>query len=460
MTISAAPISFRQETGATLRLATPLAAAAVAQMGMGLTDTILLGSLGRDALAAGGLGASLFFTTTAIMQSAMTGVGVLIAHARGSGHVARISPIFRAGTILALFAAVPVMAVLAFLEPILLALGEPAQLARDVGAYERILLLGAPASLFLATQRNYLAAINHPHVVMAVTLAALLLNGFLNYGLLHGAWGLPNMGYLGSATASAIALWIMAAATALIIRGQTAMRAHLFAGSIDWAIVREMFHMGWPIAATVAVELLLFAAGGLMIGVLGNTALAAHQVAISIASVTFMVPMAISQAVNVRIGFHLGALQPASARRAGLVAFMLGIGFMIMAAIMFLAVPRQLAFLFNLDPAVPSDAEVIAMVVGLLAVGAAFQVFDGAQVIAAGALRGYKDTRVPMVLAAFSYWGVGFPVAWVLGFHLGAGPPGVWWGLAIGLMTATALLGSRFWRLSHQVERNHSISGA
>lgn len=197
-----------------------------------------------------------------------------------------------------------------------------------------------------------------------------------------------------------------------------------------------------------------------MIGVLGNTALAAHQVAISIASTTFMVPMAISQAVNVRIGFHLGAQQPTSAKRAGLVAFVLGISFMLMAAITFLAVPREMALLFNLDPAVPSDSEVIAMVISLLAVGAAFQVFDGAQVIAAGALRGYKDTRVPLVLAAFSYWGIGFPVAWVLGFSLDLGPTGVWWGLAIGLMAATAMLGARFWRLSHQVERNHAINGA
>lgn len=460
MTNTSSRLTFGQEMTATLRLATPLAAAAVAQMGMGLTDTILLGSLGRDALAAGGLGAGLFFTTTAIMQSAMTGVGVLIAHARGSGHVARISPTFRAGTVLALFASVPVMALLAFLEPILLAVGEPGSLARDVGQYEHILLLGAPASLWLATQRNYLAAINHPHVVMAVTIAALLLNGFLNYGLLHGAWGLPEMGYLGSATASAIALWIMAAATAFIIRSRPAMRSHLFAGAVDWTLVRELFHMGWPIAGTVAVELFLFAASGLMMGVLGNTALAAHQVAISIASTTFMVPMAISQAVNVRVGFHLGAQAPFAARRAGLVAFSLGIGFMLMAATAFLLAARPLALLFNLDPAAPADAEVIALVVRLLAVGAAFQVFDGAQVIAAGTLRGYKDTRVPMVLATFSYWGIGFPVAWVFGFALDIGPTGVWWGLAIGLMAATGLLSARFWRLSHHVERNHSINGA
>jgi MATE family multidrug resistance protein len=238
------------------------------------------------------------------------------------------------------------------------------------------------------------------------------------------------------------------------------VRTHVFGDAIDWAIVRELFHMGWPIAATVAVELLLFAASGLMMGILGNTALAAHQVAISIASTTFMVPMAISQAVNVRIGFHLGAGEPASARRAGFVAFTLGIAFMVMAAAAFLAFPRALALLFNLDPAVPADAEVIALVVSLLAVGAAFQVFDGAQVITAGALRGYKDTRLPLILAAFSYWGVGFPVAWILGFKLSVGPDGVWWGLAIGLMVATLLLGARFWRLSHEVVRNHSISGA
>ena len=430
---------------ATLRLAAPLAAAALAQMGMGLTDTILLGSLGRDALAAGGLGAGLFFTTTAIMQGAMAGVGVLISHARGSGHVARIAPIFRAGMVLALLAALPVMAALWFLEPLLLALGEPAQLARDVGQYERILLWAAPAAMWMATQRNYLAAINHPHVVMAVTLVAVVLNGFLNYGLLHGAWGLPDMGYLGSATASAIALWIMTAATALIIKMQ---RQSAAGGGIDWSVVRELFHIGWPIAATVAVELLLFAASGLMMGVLGNTALAAHQVAIGICSTTFMVPFAISQAVNVRVGFHLGAGAPAAARRAGHVALTLGMGFMAVAAIVFLAAARPLALLFNLDPGVSADADAIALVISLLAVGAAFQIFDGAQVIAAGILRGYKDTRVPMMLAALSYWGIGFPVAWVLGLTLEGGPVGIWWGLAIGLMVAMALLCTRFHRLS------------
>jgi MATE family multidrug resistance protein len=463
MTSSTPPLRIGHETSATLRLAIPLAAAALAQMGMGLTDTILLGSLGRDALAAGGLGASLFFTITAVMQGLMTGVSVLVAHARGAKKIERIAPIFRAGTVLALFATVPVMLVLWWLEPILLLIGEPAALARDVGAYERILLLGAPASMLLATQRTYLAAINRPQLVMAVAVGALALNGVLNYGLIHGAWGLPDMGYLGSATASAIAIWIMLGITALIVRVRPALRTRLFNGPVDWKIVRELAQIGWPVAGTLGVELMLFAAGALMMGILGNAALAAHQVAINIAATTFMVAFAVGQAVNVRVGFHLGAGDPAAARRAGLVAFALGVGFMVLPAIAFFVIPQPIALLFNLDPAKPADAEAIALIVQLLAVAAVFQVFDGAQAIGAGALRGYKDTRIPMLLAAFSYWAVGFPVAWTLAFALKLGPLGVWWGLALGLMTATVLLGWRFRRLSQAFivgARSQSISGA
>lgn len=447
MTASTSRLRFRQETGATLRLSAPLAAAALAQMGMGLTDTVLLGTLGRDALAAGGLGASLFFTVTAVMQGLMTGVGVLSAHARGAGDGARIPAVFRAGTVLALFAAVPVMLALWWLDPLLRLIGEPAQLAHDVGRYERILLLGAPASMLLATQRTYLAAIDRPRAVMAVAGAALVLNGLLNYGLIHGAWGLPRLGYLGSATASAIALWVMAGATAAIMRLRPGMRSHLFAGPVDWPTVRELAQIGWPVAGTLAVELTLFSAGALMMGTLGNTALAAHQVAITIAATTFMIPFSVGQAANVRVGFHLGAGDARAARRAGFAAFVLGVGFMALAAAVLFAAPRPIALLFNLDPARPGDAEVIALVVRLLTVAAVFQVFDGAQAIAAGALRGYKDTRIPMILAAVSYWAVGFPVAWALAFALEAGPLGIWWGLAFGLMAATVLLSWRFLRV-------------
>jgi multidrug resistance protein, MATE family len=161
-----------------------------------------------------------------------------------------------------------------------------------------------------------------------------------------------------------------------------------------------------------------------------------------------MVPLAIAQAVNVRVGFHLGAQHPVAARQAAVVSLMLGIGFMTLMAIIMFAVPRQIALLFNLDPTVESDAAVIALVAQLLVIAAVFQVFDGAQSIAAGALRGYKDTRVPMYLVAVGYWGVGFPIAWALAFPLNMGAVGMWWGLAIALAAAAVVLGARLWNFS------------
>jgi MATE family multidrug resistance protein len=222
---------------------------------------------------------------------------------------------------------------------------------------------------------------------------------------------------------------------------------------IDWAVVAELNRLGWPISITFAVEVLLFVGGALVIGTMGTTPLAAHQVTINIAAVAFMVPLGLGQAANVRVGYHLGAGLPAAARRAGLAALGLGAIFNLATATLMLAAPRGLAALYQLDPARPADAEVIALVVHLLAIGAFFQLFDGAQAVAAGILRGYKDTRVPMVLAGLSYWGIGAPAAWILGVGLSWGAAGVWWGLALGLAAAAVLLCGRFLRVSGALAR-------
>jgi MATE family multidrug resistance protein len=237
----------------------------------------------------------------------------------------------------------------------------------------------------------------------------------------------------------------MFGATALWSRAPTQVRIDR-ASTIP--AVLELVHLGWPIAGTLAVEILLFTAGALMAGILGPTALAAHQVAISVASTTFMVPMSIGQAANGRGGFFAGARLWEAARRAGHAAFTVGVGFMGIAALVLLLLPRPIALLFNLDPANPNDSGVIALIVRLLVITAFFQVFDGAQTIAAGALRGYKDTRVPMVLASFGYWALGFPVAWVLAFPAGLAAVGIWWGFAIGLAATALVLGWRYERLS------------
>jgi MATE family multidrug resistance protein len=427
-----------------------LALAQLAQMGMGLTDTIMLGALGRDALAAGGLGAGLFFTISAVLQGLVFGVGILVAHARGAAQPEKIPPILRGGFVIATLVAIPLMLVLWNIEPLLLLVGEPEHLAHDVTRYVHILLFAAPASMWLAVQRSYLAAMGHTRLVMVVAVVALFVNGVLNYGLIHGYFGLPEMGYLGSCTATLIAVWGMMAATAAGMRhADTREGLRRFATApIHWGAVRELAALGWPIAVTLGVEIVLFLVGALMMGVLGTTALAAHQVAINVASLTFMVPLAIGQAANVRVGFHMGAQVPLAARRAAGAAVVLGVSFMAAMAIVMWTLPHQIAFLFNLRADNPADAEVIAVVVKLLTICAFFQVFDGAQTIAAGALRGLKDTQVPALLAGLSYWVVGFPVAWTLGFPAGWGAVGVWWGLALGLATAAVVLNSRFWRLS------------
>ena len=445
------PPTFPQEVRATLSLTLPLAGGLLSYTGMGLTDTILLGGLGRDALAAGGLAVAIFSTLTMVLHGFVASIGILVAHAQGGQKSENIPPILRAGFLLATLAAIPLMIVLWWIEPLLLAIGEPPALAEAVAAYDRILMAGVLPSLWLAAQRSYLTAMHRPRVVMMISVIALLLNGFLNYGLMHGAWGLPEMGYLGSATATMLVLWGMFAATTLVM-GRDERHAAV-QGTLKRDVIGELAALGWPIAGTYAVEILMFTVGALMMGLLGPTALAAHQVAISVASTTFMVPLAASQAANVRVGYHMGAGLPAAARRAGHAAFLLGVGFMAIMAVIMLVAPYEIARLFNLDPGNATDAEVIAVVVRLLAISAAFQVFDGAQTIAAGALRGYKDTRVPLVLAGFGYWGVGFPVAWVLGFPMGLGARGIWWGLAAGLAVTAFALGWRFSRLSRRLVR-------
>lgn len=437
---------FGPELRATFQLAAPLALAQLAQIGMGLTDTVMLGALGRDALAAGGLGSATYFTLVVVLQGLVMSVGILVAHARGAGASEKIPALLRGGFALAAIAAAPLVLLLWNLEPLLVLIGEPERLTHDVMGYVRILLFATPASMWLAVQRSYLSAMGRTRLVMTVAFAALIANGVMNYGLIHGKFGLPEMGFLGSATASLIAIWGMLAATTAGMRRVQVPRARE-ASPIQWHIVRELVALGWPIAVTMGVEIVLFLVGALMMGVLGATSVAAHQVAINVASTTFMVPLAVGHAANARVGFYMGAGDIHAARRAAAVAFLLGVGFMVAAAVVILVAPYQLALLFGLDPGNSSDAEVIALVMRLLVICAFFQVFDGAQTIAAGALRGLKDTRVPALLAGLSYWVVGFPIAWTLGFPMGWGPTGVWWGLALGLAAAAVMLNVRFWRL-------------
>jgi multidrug resistance protein, MATE family len=446
--VAVAPPTLSRHAADTARLAAPLAIAQLSQMAMSVTDTILLGSLGPDALAAGGLGANLFFVVVTLLQGVLTSVSVSVSHARGAQADHRVPHIYWSGFVLSVLLCVPAFVLLSLATPILSAVGEPALLAHNVGEYTAILRWGALGSLIgVGLMRSFLPAIGAAKRLLWVSIAGVVFNGFLNYGLIHGAWHLPRLGFLGSATATTITVWL----SALVLTGWLHLRPRyrhfVVATRPRLPLMTELFGIGWPVAITYGVETTLFLATGLMVGVLGESQLAAHQIALNVASVAFMVPLAIGQAANVRVGYWSGANQPLAARHAGFVALALGVAFMSMSAIVLITAPRWIVGLYlHLND--PANAATVSLASSLLGVAAIFQIVDGMQTVGSGCLRGLKDTRVPMIAAAFGYWGIGFPTGYTLAFHFGLGARGLWWGLAAGLASVALLMTLRFHRLS------------
>ena len=414
-----APPTFSRPAAETARLAAPLAIAQLSQMAMGVTDTILLGSLGADALAAGGLGAGIFFVVVTLLQGVLSSVSVTVANARGAQAEHRVPHIYWTGLVLSALLAVPAFVLLSFSQPILLVFGEPASLARDVGAYTGVLRWASLGSLIgVGMMRAFLPAIGAAKRLLWISIASVGVNAVLNYGLIHGVYGLPRLGLLGSAAATTITVWATALALVTLLHGRPRYRHFVAAARPNMPLMGELFGIGWPVAITYGVESMLFLGTGLMIGLLGETQLAAHQIALNVASVSFMVPLAIGQAANVRVGYWLGAGQPVAARHAGFAALGLGIAFMSLSGLALIVAPHAIVGLYlRLDD--PANASTAAIAASLLGVAAVFQIVDGMQTIGSGCLRGLKDTRIPMLAAAFGYWGVGFPTGYVLAFHAG-----------------------------------------
>ena len=455
---ASAPPSYSRHAVDTARLAAPLAISQLAQMAMGVTDTILLGSLGPDALAAGGLGANLFFVVVVLLQGVLTSVSVSVSHARGANRDHVVPNIYWSGIVLSLLLAIPAFALLSFAEPILLAFHEPATLAANVGRYCAVLRWAAPGSLIgVGMMRAFLPAIGAAKRLLWVSIGGVFLNGFLNYGLIHGAYGLPRIGFLGSATATTITVWSIALVLIATLHLRRRFKHFVVASRPRLPMMGELFGIGWPVAITYGVESTLFLATGITVGTLGEAQLAAHQIALNVASVAFIVPLAIGQAANVRVGYGMGAGQPLAARHAGFVAIALGVSFMALSGCVLVLAPRAIVGLYlHLDD--PKNAATVALAASLLGVAAVFQIVDGMQTVASGVLRGLKDTRVPMLAAALGYWGIGFPTGYMLAFHFDGGTKGLWWGLAAGLASVAGLMTLRFDRMSRKLVKRDAVS--
>ena len=459
MTQDPALTPWRTEFGATLRLALPLAATNLLQMLIHAVDVIFIARLGDQPLAASSLAIAVFGLTMWAMTGMTGACAPLIAAELGrrGPAVREVRRTVRMGLWVSAGFGLLGMGIGFAGEAILLATGQDAQIAALSGRFLAILSWAMIPMILASVFRIFVAALGKPAYATAITLLALGTNILGNWVLVFGNLGAPALGLEGSALSSLITSLAMIAAYVVVIRRDRTLRRYHILGRWwrpEWQRLRQIMLIGSPIALTVLAEAGLFSGAALLMGRIGPVELAAHTLALNLAALTFQIPFGIAQAATIRVGYHFGAQDRAAAGRAGWSALLVSVLFMgVMAAGMMLA-PRFILSLY-VDPAAPQNAAMVAFAVQYLIVAAAFQLFDGAQAVAAGALRGLQDTRMPLLIALFGYWMVGFVIAIWLGFYTPLQGTGVWIGLAVGLVVVAALLSWRW----HRRERLGLVPG-
>ncbi|KQT43199.1 MATE family efflux transporter [Aureimonas sp. Leaf454] len=441
-----AGVSLASHLKGTLVLGLPLVGAQLAQMAINVTDTALIGRLGPEPLAAAVLATQTFFLVWMFGAGFAQAVMPVAASAAGRGDVRGIRRSVRMGLWVVLLYGALVMVPLWHTEALLLGLGQEPRVAALAGDFMRILQWSMVPALVLVTLRSYLGVLGRANIVLVITVFGALLNGVLDVAFIFGRFGAPALGMAGAAYASVGTNIAMALAAVLYTLKAPGLRVHELYVRFwrpDGSAFAEILRLGWPISTTIIAEVGLFAAASVLMGWFGTVPLAAHGIALQLASIAFMVPLGLSSAGTIRVGRAFGARDWTGVGRAGSAALILSLGAALVGAILFWAIPRTLISLY-LDPDAPDAAAVLAIGVPLLFVAAAFQFVDGLQVVASSLLRGLKDTRIPMLIAVFSYWVIGMPVAYILAFPLGLEGPGVWIGLAAGLLVSAALMTWRF----------------
>ncbi|WP_224825470.1 MATE family efflux transporter [Cognatishimia sp. MH4019] len=428
-----------------LVLGLPLIGSHIAQMAITTTDTLMLGWYGVTELAAVTLASSIFFTLFIVGSGFAWAVMPLVAAASEKGDEVQVRRVTRMGLWLSMIYGSIMIPAMIYSEPIFRALGQEPDVAALAQTYLRIAGWGILPALFVMVLKAFLSALERTQIILWVTIAAAILNGLINYALIFGNWGAPELGVQGAAIASVIVQVASGVLLALYV-SRVLPKFALFQRiwRRDPEALGTVFRLGWPIGVTSFAETGLFTASAIMVGTIGAVELAAHGIALQLASITFMVHLGLSQAATVRAGRALGRKDIGGLRQGGGVAVGASVVFAAVTIAAFLLVPEFLLNLF-VDPDDPQRPAILAIGVGLLSMAALFQFVDGAQVMALGLLRGVQDTRVPMIHATLSYWGLGLPAGYVLGFPLGFGAVGVWMGLVVGLAMAAILLLGRFY---------------
>ena len=429
----------RTELRATVRLALPVVLVQVGMMFMGVIDTVMVGHVSASVLAAVALGNLYFFNAIVLSQGTLMALDPIIAQAVGARDEEGVRRGLQRGLLLAAALSIVTALLLLPAHGLLVLTRQQAEIIPDTTAYVHLSIPGVLPFLVFVVCRQTLQALHRVAPIVWAIVGANLTNAGLNWVFVYGHLGSPALGAAGSAIATLVSRWLMT--IALLVLAWRTLRAYLV------PVRRESFHtaplarvlaLGVPVGLQQLLESGAFGAIGLMMGILGTKEMAAHQIAITLAALTFMVPLGVASAAAVRVGRAVGAHDAERAKQAARAAFLCGMGFMSLTALIFLTAPRALASIFT------GDAAVIAIAGLLIPVAGVFQIFDGAQAVGAGVLRGLGDTRAPLIGMIAGYWLIGLPVSLVLGFRTPLRAAGLWWGFVASLSIVALFLA---WRI-------------
>ncbi|MGD7654761.1 MAG: MATE family efflux transporter [Verrucomicrobiales bacterium] len=430
------------ESRSILRLALPLMIGQLSQMLLGVADTVMVGRLGVTELATLTFANALFHIPFVFGIGVLTAISVFTSNARGANDPAAARASCRHGLMLAITLGIALYAVAHLVSLHLHIFHQPADVAARTPVFFRIIMLSGIPALGSLALKNHADALNRPWPPFWIFLAGVALNILLNWIMIFGKLGFPALGLEGAGWATLISRTIIFAAMILWLRTAGDLRDwvphHWFIPPVLHDI-RRLLTIGIPSSIQLLFEVSAFSAAGLLIGLVGSSAMAAHQIAITIAGTAFMLPLGLSQALTVRIGEADGAAQPDRLRPIAVSGWLLVAAYAICCALFLVLCGGMIAALFIQTP------DVIALTASLLTIVGIFQIADGLQVTSSAMLRGLHDARMPAVIGFISYWIIGLPVGALLAFHFDLGARGIWWGLAIGLATACVTLGPRLW---------------
>jgi multidrug resistance protein, MATE family len=447
-TLTRSPI--QSEVTEFLKLAIPLIGVQLAQAATGFVDTLMMGRMGLETLAAGGLAALTFGVFVHTATGIIMGVSPIVAAAYGAGQKHQIERVVQQGCLLVIGLSVPISMGIYNFDVVMRYLGQAETTVILGNTYLDVMAWGFFPALGFSLLRSVVSAMSQTRIIMSIAIGGTIIDSIGNYALGFGKFGCPRLGIAGLAISSVVAIWIMFLALVAYILTQPELKHYQFFRQIyrfDRQILAQLIKVGVPIGISTALEIGLFAIVTYLMGALGTEVLAAHQVVLQTIAITFMVPLAMSYAATIRVGQEIGQNNLSGAIRAGYVGVAIGLGFMIIVTVIMLLIPQQIIGIF-IDITDPRNLKVVTLATGLMIIAALSQILDGPQKIIIGALYGLQDTRIPMLLSLLAFWGVGLTSGYWLGFHTSLGGNGLWIGQSIGIGISAVIF---FWRFHHLV---------